>query len=239
MTTEANRKIWSDKAKGYSKAPGAERIFAQVTENLTSQAHWFGLSRENRHNTKILDYACGPGTAGLALREYAATIVGVDSAPGMIEQFNQRVGDLKLDSKDVFALQGDLLSDAPPPDLQPLYGLFDLVVVSLGFHHFDHPTTAIAQLIKPLRSGGKLVIIDFLKHNNFQDATDDVQKTIGHGGQTGFSEEDIVNHFEQGGCHDVAVRPWRAEADGGQGDIVFEKGDKVLRFKVFTCCGTA
>lgn len=41
---------------------------------------------------------------------------------------------------------------------------FDLAVVGLGFHHFDHPDLAAKRLAARLKPGGVLLIIDFLPH---------------------------------------------------------------------------
>lgn len=239
-TAEANQQHWTKNAKQYKKMPGADKVFAQVTHNLQSQLDWLSLTKASRDQTKILDYACGPGAASHALSDCASLIIGVDSAEGMVQEYNQQVESLGIDSSTMFAVQCNLLEDEPnlPRSLEEHFGTFDLLVVSLGFHHFDAPATVIAKLLKALKSGGRLVILDFLEHSNFDKAEDtEVQKTIGHGGQHGFTEEQVGNLFSSGGCVEVEVRRWKSVGAGGEGQIILPKASGDFKFDVFTCRG--
>ena len=46
-------------------------------------------------------------------------------------------------------------------DLPFADGEFDLVVSSISLHHWDHPESAVGELARVLRPGGRLVIYDF------------------------------------------------------------------------------
>jgi SAM-dependent methyltransferase len=64
---------------------------------------------------------------------------------------------------------GNLLDPADPsPDdfASAEWFNFDLAVVGLGFHHFEDPTLAAARLAERLKTGGVLMIIDFMPHSN-------------------------------------------------------------------------
>lgn len=95
---------------------------------------------------------------------------------------------------------------------------FDVVCVGLGFHHFDDPGLAAKRLVQRLRSGGVLVIIDFLPHGpHHQDNNDGqhghshdhqgsadsaptVQKAMKTVTHHGFSEESIKQIFVEAGA---------------------------------------
>lgn len=65
------------------------------------------------------------------------------------------------------AYQGNLCTpEDPSPSAfaSPDFFGFDVAAVGLGFHHFDDPALAARRLAERLRTGGVLVILDFLPH---------------------------------------------------------------------------
>lgn len=66
------------------------------------------------------------------------------------------------------AYQGNICdpSDPNPAALAgPEFTGFDVAAVGLGFHHFDDPTLAARRLGERLKTGGVLMILDFLPHD--------------------------------------------------------------------------
>jgi SAM-dependent methyltransferase len=66
------------------------------------------------------------------------------------------------------AYQGNLcVPDDPNPAAftSPEFSNFDVAAVGLGFHHFDDPTLAARRLAERLKTGGVLMILDFLPHD--------------------------------------------------------------------------
>lgn len=100
----------------------------------------------------ILDFGCGTGLFGLEFIDYANTLVGVDTSPGMLEVFKRKIGD----RCQVRSLQVDLETD-------DLHETFDLIVSSMTFHHLTDPQGIILKLKSMLNEGGRLAIIDLYK----------------------------------------------------------------------------
>lgn len=80
--------------------------------------------------------------------------------------------------------QGDLCvpADENPETFRELkFFDFDMACVGLGFHHFDDPSLAAKRLVSRLKSGGVLMIIDFLPHGNRPDTDVHHHHGLGHG----------------------------------------------------------
>lgn len=96
-----------------------------------------------------------------------------------------------LSEHEMIAYQGDLCvpSDEDPEAFKdPKFFYFDMACVGLGFHHFDDPSLAAKRLVARLKSGGVLVIIDFLPHGAHPDS-DHHHHGHGHGHGHGHSDE--------------------------------------------------
>ena len=67
------------------------------------------------------------------------------------------------------AYQGNICvpEDPNPAALaSPEFSDFDIAAVGLGFHHFDDPALAARRLAERLKTGGVLMILDFLPHES-------------------------------------------------------------------------
>jgi SAM-dependent methyltransferase len=99
---------------------------------------------------RVLDVACGPGTAALAALELgASSVVGVDFAPGMIaaaREAARAVPTLQLAVADALALP--LANDR-----------FDVVISSFGLIFAPDPVRAAAEAARVLRPGGRLGLL--------------------------------------------------------------------------------
>ncbi|WP_110946324.1 class I SAM-dependent methyltransferase [Streptomyces avicenniae] len=94
----------------------------------------------------VLDAGCGAGAVAEALCERGAFVVGFDSSAGMLALARQRLGD------DVVLEHAELGGPLPFAD-----GGFDDVVASLVLHYLEDWTTALAELRRVLRPGGRLI----------------------------------------------------------------------------------
>src|SRR6476661_4354519 len=96
---------------------------------------------------KILDAGCGSGPFMEALSGHDAVASGFDLSPAMVELARQRLGaeaDVKV---------ADLGAPLPYPD-----DAFDLVVASLSLHYVEDWASALAELRRVLKPGGRLVV---------------------------------------------------------------------------------
>jgi malonyl-CoA O-methyltransferase len=98
---------------------------------------------------RLLDAGCGPGKfCRHAAEQKAATVVGIDLSPSMIEEARKYCpsGDFKV---------SDLSDMAFPNDH------FDVIICALVLGHVEKLKPALQSLIDALDYGGSLIITDF------------------------------------------------------------------------------
>lgn len=126
--------------------------------DLTNDAMTFGLSRwwrvENTRSVnpqpgeKILDLAAGTGSSSAPYAQAGATVVAGDISEGMLEVGRKRHPDITF----VYA---DAL-DLPFADNE-----FDAVTITYGFRNVQDPETALGEMLRVLKPGGRLIITEF------------------------------------------------------------------------------
>lgn len=104
-----------------------------------------------RPRQRILDLAAGTGASSVALARSGAEVVAADFSPGMIAEGRRRHGamaNLTFTEADATALPFD--DDA-----------FDTVTISFGLRNVADPRTALAEMLRVTRPGGRLVVCEF------------------------------------------------------------------------------
>lgn len=204
--TEKNRQHWDSAAKTYDAEPWQKDMISRVTTFLQTHADsgWLGLPTKptpDGRKVRVLDYACGPGTVTAALGARVDEYEGVDLSGGMVEAYNERFAGKKEEVEGFVARarQGDLLSGGKKKDEmlagKEFFG-FDMVVVGLGFHHFEDLPNATKVLAERVRPGGVFVIVDLVSH----ELEDDLKTIVAH---AGFGFEKVKGLFEAEGLWDV------------------------------------
>lgn len=96
----------------------------------------------------VLDVCCGTGDLSRTIRHHwGARVVGVDFSLRMVERARR---------KDPSAfLQGDALR------LPFRAGRFDAVTVAFGIRNVADPSRALSEMVRVLRPGGRLLILEF------------------------------------------------------------------------------
>lgn len=142
----------------------------------------------------MLDYACGTGSITKALGPLVTNVVGMDVSENMVQKYNEEAAAAGLQPEQVHAVVGDLLAEEVPDHLNTAdYHNFDVVVVGLGFHHFENPLEAIKRLSARLKpESGVLLIIDFLPFEANKIHGDE-KNTIQSGGFTRSNLEKLHN----------------------------------------------
>ncbi len=95
----------------------------------------------------VLDAGCGSGPLSQALRAKGAVVSGFDLSPAMVELARERLGE------DADLRVADLGAPLPYPDDR-----FDLVVASLSLHYVQDWASALAELRRVLKPGGRLTV---------------------------------------------------------------------------------
>ncbi|KAH9171434.1 S-adenosyl-L-methionine-dependent methyltransferase [Lactarius sanguifluus] len=99
-----------------------------------------------------------------ALAPHVARLVGVDISPRMVELYNARADAQGLEPHEMRAVGA--LAELDTEDR------FDLVVCSMAYHHFVAVDDVSRELVKYLKPGGTLAVVD-IAHTELPDDCDD------------------------------------------------------------------
>ena len=133
----------------------------------------------------IADLGAGEGAFALLLAQRATKVIAVDSSSKMIEVSREQA--LRHGVKNVEYRLGDM-EELPIEDRA-----VDLVFFSQSLHHALHPERAIQEAWRILVPGGRIVVLDLLKHR-FEEA-----REIYADEWLGFSEAELETMLEKAG----------------------------------------
>ena len=109
------------------------------------------LARPTSHDT-VLDFACGAGLAAFAIAAEVRRVEAADELPDMLDEGRRLAAELDLGNisfslVDLYALPYDDVS-------------FSLVLCRNAFHLLPEPGAALAELLRLVSAGGRIVIVD-------------------------------------------------------------------------------
>ncbi|MBK7876934.1 MAG: metalloregulator ArsR/SmtB family transcription factor [Planctomycetes bacterium] len=137
-----------------------DRVAASFGEQILPGRTWEGLARallQLAPRGRFADLGVGDGLLTLMLSEVASRVTAVDLSSEMLEQLRQRAARKGIEN--IETVQGDI-EDLPLPDSS-----YDVVVLSQALHHAHAPERALAEAHRILVTGGRLLVIDLLAHN--------------------------------------------------------------------------
>ena len=105
---------------------------------------------------EILDIACGTGDFAIAIARRmhgGSHVTGLDLSEGMLTVMRQKVAGAGLEER-IACLQGDCEAMPFPA------GRFDVAAIAFGIRNFEHRETALREILRVLRPGGRLVILE-------------------------------------------------------------------------------
>ena len=111
---------------------------------------------------EILDIACGTGDFSIAIARAMAPgsrVTGLDLSEGMLAVMRAKLAAAGLEDR-VACVQGD--SEALPY----ADAAFDCVTIAFGIRNFEHRETALREILRVLKPGGKLVILELSVPSN-------------------------------------------------------------------------
>jgi demethylmenaquinone methyltransferase/2-methoxy-6-polyprenyl-1,4-benzoquinol methylase len=100
---------------------------------------------------RILDVAAGTGTSSASLAKSGASVVAADFSPGMIEVGRSRQAHVP----NLVFVEADA-TDLPFGDDE-----FDAVTISFGLRNVNEPKRALAEFLRVVKPGGRLVVCEF------------------------------------------------------------------------------
>jgi len=100
---------------------------------------------------KVLDLACGPGTASFKIHDRVGEIHGLDFSEKMISVFNDKISKRKINNVKTHVGDGQDLSRFPD-------GSFDVVISLFGLIFFPDRVSSLKEIRRVLKPKGRLLI---------------------------------------------------------------------------------
>jgi ubiquinone/menaquinone biosynthesis C-methylase UbiE/DNA-binding transcriptional ArsR family regulator len=133
----------------------------------------------------VVDIGCGTGTTLPDLAGMARTVHAVDISPRMLEQAKARAIEESLDNVEFHRSD---MSELPLPDDSA-----DAALLALVLRHSPRPAKAIHEAGRVLREGGKIVVVDFVAHDDERFRTELDHQWLG------FARDDLAGWFDAAG----------------------------------------
>jgi ubiquinone/menaquinone biosynthesis C-methylase UbiE len=165
----------------------------------------------------IADLGAGEGTFSLLLAQRAKMVIAIDNSEKMIEY-----GTSLAEKQGITTLEyrlGDLES-VPIED-----GSVDLAFFSQSLHHALHPGRAIGEAWRILKSGGRIAVLDLVKHR-FEEARELYADTW-----LGFSEVELESLLQEAGFANVQTDLVHKESEAPYFQTLLAVGDKATLAK--------
>lgn len=160
----------------------------------------------------IADLGAGEGTLSQMLARHARQVIAVDNSEKMVAY------GARLAREHGFANLDYRLGDIEDPPVRA--GAVDVAILSQALHHAVHPPAAVAAAHRILRPGGRIVVLDLLKHG-FEKA-----RQLYADRWLGFSEVELHEFLEEAGFKGIEVRVVDRDAKNPQFQIVLAVGRK-------------
>ncbi len=182
-----------------------------VTETITD-IHRLVMDRlDPQSGQRLLDVACGTGAVAELAAQTGADVVGVDIAPGLIEQAKERAAErgLEIDYR---------VGDAEALDLED--ASFDLVTSTCGVMFAPDHGAIASELARVTKPGGRIALVCWTPESGLANVFAVMRPfqaappPPGVGNQFDWGREDYVNHLLEGAF----------ELDFESGDSVLEGG---------------
>ena len=121
---------------------------------------WAAWARALGHLLPPLDVAdigCGDGYLTLEMARWARTVVGIDRSEPVLKRAEALAARRRVTN--VEWMKGDL-SRLPLGDVS-----VDVALLSQALHHAADPESAVAEAVRILRPGGRLLVLDLREHD--------------------------------------------------------------------------
>jgi len=137
----------------------------------------------------IADLGAGEGTFSQLLARRSKKVIAVDNSEKMVEY--GRALAAKHGIKNLEYRQGDL------EDVPIKASAVDLAFFSQALHHAQHPERAVAEAFRILKPGGRIVVLDLVRHNHEE------ARELYADLWLGFTEVDLNRFLRQAGFQSI------------------------------------
>ncbi len=155
-----------------SKREQVERMFDSISPkyDLLNRLCSFGIDQAWRRKVvrlvaqepvaQLLDVATGTGDLAIMTARAAKHVTGADISEGMLRVGREKIAKRHLDAQ-VTLVQGDAAS-LPFAD-----NTFNAITVAFGVRNFEDLERGIAGMMRVLRTGGRMFVLEFSKPRSF------------------------------------------------------------------------
>jgi ubiquinone/menaquinone biosynthesis C-methylase UbiE len=160
----------------------------------------------------IADLGAGEGTFSQLLARRSKKVIAVDNSEKMVEYGRELAR--KHGVKNLEYRKGDL-EEVPIRD-----ATVDLAFFSQALHHAQHPDRAVAEAWRILKPGGRIVVLDLLRHS-YEEARELYADLW-----LGFTEVEVTRFLRQAGFKDIETSIVHSEEDAPHFETLLAVGDK-------------
>jgi ArsR family transcriptional regulator len=199
-----------DKLRGYF-----DDLAGRFGRNYVPGRSWKGLSEmflKLMPKLVVADLGAGEGTLSLLLTQRAERVIAVDHSQKMLEYVVEIAR--KNGVKNLEYRLGDL-EELPLSDAEA-----DLALMHQSLHHALHPNKAIEEAWRILKPGGRIVVMDLLKHR-FEEAREMYADVW-----LGFSQVELTDLLRNAGFQAVDVSVVHREEEAPHFETMLAIGEK-------------
>jgi ArsR family transcriptional regulator len=160
----------------------------------------------------IADLGAGEGTFSQLLARRSKKVIAVDNSEKMVEYGRELAR--KHGVKNLEYRKGDL-EEVPIKD-----AAVDLAFFSQALHHAQHPERAVAEAWRILKPGGRIVVLDLLRHG-YEEARELYADLW-----LGFTEVEVTRFLRQAGFKNIETSIVHSEEDAPHFETLLAVGDK-------------
>jgi len=160
----------------------------------------------------IADLGAGEGTFSQLLARRSKKVIAIDNSDKMVEYGRELAR--KHGVKNLEYRKGDLEA-VPIRD-----AAVDLAFFSQALHHAQHPERAVAEAWRILKPGGRIVVLDLLRHN-YEEARELYADLW-----LGFTEVEVTRFLRQAGFKNVETSVVHSEESAPHFETLLAVGDK-------------
>jgi ArsR family transcriptional regulator len=192
-----------------------DELAGKVGRNYVPGRSWQGLAETLltlMPPMVIADLGAGEGTFSQLLARRSKKVIAVDNSDKMVEYGRELAS--KHGVKNLEYRKGDLEA-VPIRD-----AAVDLAFFSQALHHAQHPARAVAEAWRILKPGGRIVVLDLLRHN-YEEAREMYADLW-----LGFTEVELTRFLRQTGFKNIETSVVHSEEDAPHFETLLAVGDK-------------
>jgi ubiquinone/menaquinone biosynthesis C-methylase UbiE/biotin operon repressor len=160
----------------------------------------------------IADLGAGEGTFSQLLARRSKKVIAVDNSEKMVEYGRELAN--KHGVKNLEYRKGDL-EEVPIRE-----ATVDLAFFSQALHHAQHPERALAEAMRILKPGGRIVVLDLLRHS-YEEARELYADLW-----LGFTEVEVTRFLRQAGFKNIETSIVHSEEAAPHFETLLAVGDK-------------